>query len=200
MLNNGFSIRQYRESDLPMLYQICLETGENGGDATGTIDKDLLGHIFAAPYAYFEPHHCHLLCLGGEVTGYILGTADSDRFNKSCENLWWPALREKYPLPEDVNQSRGANLTRLIHGEIQTPVLLDQYPAHLHIDLLPKAQGQGLGYQLIRLFCKGLIDEGVKGVHLGVSKANTRALSFYLRCGFEVLQDNPEDLIYGMKI
>lgn len=183
-----------------MLYRICLETGDNGGDATGTIDSKILGHIFAAPYAYFEPKHCHLLCLEGRVCGYILGTSNSIRFKYSCEKHWWPQLRKEYPLPEILDGSTETKMITMIHEGLNCPYVVNQYPAHLHIDLLPQAQGKGFGYKLIEKFCQGLINQGIQGVHLGVGRANTRACLFYQKCGFTVLEENEQEFIYGKKL
>ena len=64
---------------------------------------------------------------------------------------------------------------------------LTEHPAHLHIDLLPEAQGRGLGRSMIRAFLDGLKAAGVRGVHLGVSPTNTAARAFYSRLGFTPL-------------
>ncbi len=64
-------------------------------------------------------------------------------------------------------------------------VAITGYPAHLHIDLLPQAQGRGLGRELLRTFGEELIVREVPGVHLGVGEANVGAAAFYRRLGFD---------------
>jgi GNAT superfamily N-acetyltransferase len=66
------------------------------------------------------------------------------------------------------------------------PELAD-YPAHLHIDLLPQVQGQGLGRQLMRTYLGALRDRGVPRVHLAMGAGNAPARAFYDRLGFTEL-------------
>jgi len=183
-----------------MLYQICLLTGDSGNDATGLIDKDLLGHIFAAPYALFEPQHTHLLTFNNQVCGYILGTASTQRFVNYCEKEWWPRLRLQYPQSKTENESTKSKMVAIIHNGLKCPAFAEQYPAHLHIDLLPIAQGRNFGRKLIDHFCHGLKAEGVIGVHLGVGKANQRANAFYLKCGFKVIAESGNETIYAKQL
>jgi ribosomal protein S18 acetylase RimI-like enzyme len=70
---------------------------------------------------------------------------------------------------------------------------LDRYPAHLHIDLLPENQGQGLGRTLLDTLRSALAARGVPGVHLGMDPANTRARAFYDRYGFHELPSHSPD-------
>ena len=198
--SGGFGIRSYQSTDLSALYQICLQTGDNGNDATELIDKDLLGHIFAAPYAISEPQHTHLLTFDDQVCGYILGTANTQEFVDFCEKSWWPALRLQYAVPDPEDNSVESIMKAIIHKGLKCPAFVDQYPAHLHIDLLPIAQGKNLGSKLINHFCECLAAEGTTGVHLGVSKANLRAVSFYLKYGFEVIDESESELIYAKSL
>ena len=109
----AFDIRVFHPADMPMLYQICLETGASGSDATGSLDRDILGHIYAAPYVIFEPDLCFVLTLNGRACGYILGTSDSQKFASWCEAKWWPTLRQAYPSRGKADQSREASLIRI---------------------------------------------------------------------------------------
>jgi ribosomal protein S18 acetylase RimI-like enzyme len=63
------------------------------------------------------------------------------------------------------------------------PELAD-YPAHLHIDLLPEWQGKGWGRELIDAFLAGLTAAGTARVHLGMLSTNVSARAFYDRMGF----------------
>ena len=52
------------------------------------------------------------------------------------------------------------------------PELVD-YPAHLHIDLLPGYQRAGHGRALMTRLLASLAGKGVSAVHLGMVTANT---------------------------
>lgn len=62
------------------------------------------------------------------------------------------------------------------------------YPAELHINLLPAWQGRGLGGRLMKAFLDGLRAEGVRGVFLQTSDRNLKAVPFYERLGFVLLR------------
>jgi ribosomal protein S18 acetylase RimI-like enzyme len=63
-----------------------------------------------------------------------------------------------------------------------------EYPAHLHIDLLPPFQGAGYGRALMETFYAAAAGAGAAGVHVTVAAANTKAIGFYLRLGFRPLE------------
>lgn len=80
------------------------------------------------------------------------------------------------------------------------PDVLAAYPAHLHIDLLPRAQRQGWGRRLVSALCAALAAQGVPGVHLGYDPANTNARAFYDRLGFKELPGStPTGPLLGLR-
>ncbi len=194
-------IRDYQPDDLRELYRICLQTGDNGADATALYrDPALLGHFYVAPYVMFEPDLCFVLVQRDEVIGYILGTRDSAAFAGRCAQEWFPQLRARYPMPAADDQSPDAALVRLFYqAAVPDPVWAD-YPAHLHIDLLPAAQGQGWGRVLMDTFFARLRLMGVPGVHLGVATANPRAVGFYAWMGLHVLRTDEESQVLGLRL
>ena len=66
---------------------------------------------------------------------------------------------------------------------------LKDYPAHLHIDILPIAQGKGYGRRLIEIFFNELQSKNIQGVHLTVSNSNQNAIGFYKKLGLQQLKD-----------
>jgi ribosomal protein S18 acetylase RimI-like enzyme len=74
------------------------------------------------------------------------------------------------------------------------------YPAHLHIDLLARARGLGLGRVLIERLLTELRARSVAGVHLGVDPANANAIGFYEHLGFRVLDRLPDEIVMGMRL
>lgn len=194
-------IRPYRPDDLDALYDICLKTGNNGEDGTHLYrDPRVLGHYYAAPYGVLHPETCLVLEDEAGVCGYIVGTPDSHIFEERTEKEWWPALREQYPLPDPEDQSPDARMIRAIHRGYPASSESQAYPAHLHIDLLPRAQGGGNGKRLMLAFLQVLRDQGVTGVHLGVSRDNHRAVAFYHRVGFELVCEHEYGDQLGMRL
>lgn len=201
----SFTVRPYQPGDLEALYRICLETGDNGEDATALYrDPKLLGELYAAPYAVREPELTFVLEDGGGVCGYILGAFDTRAFDGWLEHTWLPPLRAKYPQP--TGDPEGWTRDERIMNEFyedrsDNDDLLAEYPSHLHIDLLPRAQGQGNGQRLMETFLAALTDRGSPGVHLGTSPQNRRAERFYLKMGFvELKRDEPHHLTMGKRL
>lgn len=201
-----FAIRAYHPTDLTALYRICLQTGDNGQDATHLYrDPDLLGHLYAAPYALFEPDLCFVLTRNEWPCGYILGARDSVAFGERCEREWFPPLRARYPLPRaddaspDGRRQRGVHAGHVVSAEALAGFVAD-YPAHLHIDLLPEGQGQGWGRRLMAAFLQRLREVGVTAVHLGVGRNNSRAVGFYQRVGFHPIHEYPSAIMFGIKL
>lgn len=187
----SFAIRPYHPSDLTALYRICYQTNPSVVDGAAVYrDPELIGHMYAAPYAVLEPDLCFILTHNYQPCGYVLGTRDSVQFRGRCELEWFPTLRQRYPLPPQDDGSRDATLIRLIHQGHRNTAHLG-YPAELHIDLLPIAQGQGLGKKMMKVFESRLLRVGVGGVHLGVGKVNSKAIAFYQKLGFDFLQEHP---------
>ena len=83
---------------------------------------------------------------------------------------------------------------------VPDPALLARYPAHLHIDLLAVAQGQGHGRALMARLLTALADAGATGVHLGVAAANQRAIGFYRRLGFIEVERPPGGITMAMPL
>ncbi|MET0418367.1 MAG: GNAT family N-acetyltransferase [Actinoplanes sp.] len=185
-------IRAYRPSDLDAVYDICVRTADDGKDGRGQQSSDtLVGDVYAAPYVVLEPEHAHILDDGsGAAIGYILGTADTERFVRRFRDEWVPTVIGRYPADDPRDREM---LARLRDPQWMISPVVAEYPAHLHIDLLPEAQGRGHGRQLMRAFLDGLRAAGVRRVHLGLSPTNTAALAFYRRLGFTSL-DVPDSL------
>jgi ribosomal protein S18 acetylase RimI-like enzyme len=183
------AIRPYRPSDLPALYDICLRTADAGGDATGSYpeaDRELVGAIFAAPYAALEPELTFVVDDGrGQAVGYVLGTGDTAGFVKRFRDEWLPGAGERWPAPQGEPATPSEVMAGLLHTPERMVVPeLAAYPAHLHIDVLPDFQGGGHGRALMESYLAALAARGVPAVHLGMLTVNTGARAFYDRLGF----------------
>lgn len=184
-------IRDATPADAAALYRICLLTGDAGGDATALhTDPDLLGEVYVGPYLHVAPSIAAVAVdLDGTTLGYVLGTPDTGAFAADCEVRWWPALRARHPLVAaggaPGRTAADQSLVELLHHPpAPDRDLIVTHGAHLHIDLLPSAQGRGIGRALMDVMIARLRASGATGVHLGVDPRNTSAISFYEHLGF----------------
>jgi len=196
------TIRPYRDADRDALYDICVKTADAGGDATGIFTDDRLwGDVFAVPYVVRHPDLSWVVeSDDGRTIGYVVATDDTDAFERWFREEWWPSRQRSYPLSGAAEPTRQDGIIRYAGrrapgGETHAV----EYPAHLHIDLLPETQGQGLGRRLIETLFAELQRRGVRGLHLGMNPANTGAGAFYERLGMHRLESNPDTTMYGVR-
>ncbi|WP_166847592.1 GNAT family N-acetyltransferase [Isoptericola sp. BMS4] len=208
-------IRTSRPTDRAAVAEVCTRTAAGGADARGLYSDDLLmPEVFALPYLEYAPDLAFVVVdpdappardqdadavlhvPDGKLLGYVIGVADTRDFVAWWQRAWGPGFVARHPEPgpptgheprftEPALLAAGADPTRMVRG--LTDDELDRYPAHLHIDLLPEAQGRGLGRTLMDTLRAALAERGVPGVHLGMDPGNTGARAFYDRYGFSEL-------------
>lgn len=187
-----FVIRDARPGDEPGAYHVCMKTGDYGKDGEPFFreDPDALGRIFVGPYLAFEPGLSLILEDDTGICGYALGAFDSKRFYERFEKEWRPGLTAKFPQPGG-DPRKWSRLQQVYdtyhHPDYFCPDPYEEYPSHLHIDLLPRMQGKGIGPKMLEEVMERLREAGSPGAHLGVSEVNERAHGFYRRLGFEEL-------------
>lgn len=200
-------IRPFRAGDEPALAEVCLRTADAGADATGLLDDDdLWAEIFVLPYVARHPEFAFVVeADDGRVIGYIVGAPDSAAFEEWFATEWWPRHAARWPRPEGdpqpISASRQDGIVRYAyarHGGSQP--FGEEYPAHLHIDLLSETQGQGLGRRLIQTLEEALRDAGVRGLHLVASADNTGAVAFYPRVGFTPLPSPEGTRVFAKRL
>jgi ribosomal protein S18 acetylase RimI-like enzyme len=155
-------------------------------------DPRILGDVFAAPYGLFEPSLAFVAEDEAGVGGYIVGALDSRAFEERLEADWWPALRDRYPAPPSElppdQWTPDQRTAGFIHAPFTVPdELTKDYPSHLHINLVPRLQSQGLGRQLMNTLIRALQERGSVGVHFFVWPTNQRAVGFYRHLGFTMI-------------
>lgn len=182
-------IRDVRAGDLDAIYAIALATGDAGQDAARLYrDPKLVGHLYAAPYAQLEPELALVVEDDAGVGGYILGALDTLAFEARLEVAWRPSLRRQYADPTGDPKHWGLDeigAWQIHHPRPPPARITGPYPSHLHVDLLPRLQGRGLGRTLIDAWLARVAAAGSRGLHLGVNPANRRALRFYRAYGLE---------------
>ncbi|EXJ94619.1 hypothetical protein A1O1_03015 [Capronia coronata CBS 617.96] len=144
-----------------------------------------------------RPETCLVLDDGtGRAVGYLLGAADTASFVDSYETTYLPYLQSlgfEKPIPDDP-AAWETDLPTALKQIMFTPEgmlhrehheLLAQWPAHLHVDILPPYQKQGYGRQLIKHYCTMARVSGAIGIHLLMATSNEEAQMFYDRVGFK---------------
>jgi len=203
------SIRRAVPSDLPYLYDICLKTGDSGNDATPLYtDPCLLGQYYVAPYVIFPGGLSWIVEHEFRPQGFIVAAPDSRAYRQWMEDEWLRNLRLQFPLPaafEKLPTEKDRHILEMIH-RTHMPIddnalsFLDEYPAHLHINLLPCLQRQGYGQKLMNNLFAELSRQGVPGLQLGVGKKRLGANAFYRKVGFSVLKESENGYTLGIKI
>ncbi len=200
----ALALRHATPDDAAAIRGICLRTGDAGRDATALhADPDLLGLVWAQPYLELEA--AHALVAEDERArrlGYVLATPDSRSFEERAEASYWPDLRLRYPLgPVSGRTAADEEAVVLVHRPPTAPgPLLGTHPGHLHVDLLPEAQGRGAGRALVSAALDSLREAGCVGAHVGVDPGNVPALGFYRRLGFLDLASAPDVVHLGVRL
>lgn len=187
--------------DEAAIRRVCLLTGLAGADASARhADPDLLGMVWAAPYLH-APGAVALVVEDEEgVAGYCVAAADTTAFEDWLQAEWLPPLRVAHPSGSGDTPDDAALVRRLHAWPRADPALVAGYPAHLHVDLLARLQGRAWGRRLVEAVLAELASRGVGGLHLVVDPANTAAVGFYERLGFERLAGDADGVTYGRRL
>jgi hypothetical protein len=176
------TLRPYRPGDLDAIHEICLVTGDSGQDATAQHKQQrVIGHIYAEPYCLLEPSNVFVAEDDAGVAGYVVGTHNSDTFAARLEREWWPALRSHYAQIADAELTPAdRQRIEVIRKPHVTPAdIVAAYPAHIHMNLLPRLRGQRVGTGLLQLWVDQAKRAGVTGIHLGASPINAGGIAFW---------------------
>lgn len=181
-------IRKYKPEDHDRIDEICIETAREGLKTTPEM-VEALTIVFSHYYTEQEPENV-FVAVDDEDTaqGYILCADDF--------GIWSEEFQERY-----LNDSQNLPARMMGFGSVEAlEPYADEYPAHLHIDLMPSIQGQGVGTQLITALVEHLKAKKIRGLILDVAADNERAIRFYKKNGFQVLHDDGDGIVMGMQL
>lgn len=190
------TIRPFQHPDQSALLDIASETAYFGAPVEAFLeDRRLFEDAMFRFYVEYEPEHAWVACEGETVVGFLAGCTDSRNRSRIFPRRILPrivgkALRGQYHLGPLTLRYAAAAFTGSLHGEF-AHVDFDQYPAHLHINLLPASRGKGVGSRLIAAYIEQLRKLSIPGVHLFTTSFNQAAVHLYRRCGFQLLDSRP---------
>ena len=210
--------RRCTNNDIKGISEILYQTGFMGEELTPTgrfRDKKLFALVNTDGYVRFETENGFVAQDRdtGNILGYIIGTDNTHRYEKkfTMRMYWRLALRlflvTWWRYPESFRMIFSWFFT---YETKSIEHLYNEYPAHLHINILPGCQRMGIGKKLINMFVDNMASKGVAGVHLGTSNYNFKALPFYKKNGFDVILektnlfwpgiDGQVSMIFGRKL
>jgi ribosomal protein S18 acetylase RimI-like enzyme len=184
-----------------VIAEAAYRTGFYGEDLTGRElfeDRRLFFLMSAFYYTRYEPEHC-FIAVDPDIDrslGYIMGTPDTRRQLRRFRarmllRIGWRIVfvtAVRYPKTFRNLLRLGALREKAVF-EMPRTALLSGFPAHLHVNLLPEYQGRGAGTRLMEHFEKDMRQLGVSGIHLRTSNQNRKALSFYEKLGYAVIEE-----------
>lgn len=181
-------IRKFLPKDYQQVVNICAMDQE----PTDPVELwDYVKTMFCYYYIEQEPDCCYVAVDENDVPfGYIYGSKNYDEYH----NNFQPYLKRIAEINSN-NYFADAQVEMYNHY-----IYKDEYPAHLHIDLLPGTRSNGTGSKLMSEFCKYLEELNIKGVMLIVGAENEGARRFYEKNGFKLLDCKATGASYGKKL
>ena len=183
-MKNKIIILKYDDRDFENLKEVYYEVGNMSGKMPESV-LDAMEKAFLMYYLCEEKEHCFVAEADGNAIGYILCAPDVIK--------WECTFKEKYVMPDseiDHMLFRGVRELPVKYGK--------EYPAHLHIDILPEYQHMGIGTRLMDALLSHLSSRGVKGVMLCVSQDNRKGIAFYKNYGFKILEETEHEIAMGI--
>jgi ribosomal protein S18 acetylase RimI-like enzyme len=184
-------IRPYEARDRERVRHICFVTGFMGRPVEWLWrDEASFADLFSGWWTDHEPESALVAELDGEVAGYLLGCIDSRRVAEPvglmAHHLFRRGLLVRPGTARVLWRLLGDAAVGAARHDLPAATVHDtRWPAHLHIDLLLRCRGRGVGRALVRRWLDRLQAQGVAGCHLETMAENTGAVAFFEAMGFE---------------
>lgn len=177
---------------------------------TPVADRELLALRWIRFYLVAEPENSYVIEHPDlrEAVGYIFCASDTMAFEDEFEKVYLPKIRDRF---EELNKQAFEHLEdnrKLLHFRRNRDIGFDatpEYPAHLHINILPEYQRSGYGAMLLSAYEDNLRSRGVIGYHLITGANNAKGISFYKKHSLELLHTvyhdgKPATSIWGKRL
>lgn len=184
------NIRRMKESDIPQAEYICLETADKNLK-NNEKQKQTTLLLYSRYYTRAERDSCFVLTDDKDcAVGYILCAPSYKNYKKGFFNNELKSLTKSGP-------QAFFNGIACILGNMP---YAKNYPAHMHIDILPEYQAQGYGGKLLSVLVEHLKNNGISGLMLIVDSKNLNAIKFYKKHGFKAVKILAGGIIMGVKL
>ena len=181
------SLRQSRTTDEHDIAKIIMACHWK----TPIADHEMLALRWIRQYLVTEPHNGYVLehSITSSVVGYITCASDTIAYENEFEKTYLPKLKDRYEELEKQSFEYIEENRKLLFFRRNQDIGFDaaEYPAHLHINILPEYQRSGYGGLLLSAYEDNLRSRGLQGYHLGTGSNNTKGISFYHKHGLELL-------------
>lgn len=190
-------IRPYRVSDRQSVRKICCDTADRGEPMESFFnDRKILADMVTSYYTDFEPESTWVADVDGRVVGYLMGCLDTRRYLKIMSWRISPRIILSAIMRGLLFEEKTLRLLRVAFksmqlGGFKRKIPLDQYAAHMHVDIDKNFRGKGIGKKLTEAFFQAAQGKGVKGIHLSVRGDNSGGRKFFEKVGFRPLGQYP---------
>ena len=210
-------ITLYKPEYRSAVFRIAADTAYFGHPVEAYLeDRRLFCDFFYRYYTDYEMEHSWVAITGQEVIGFLMGCTDTAAWQRQWlrkilpSTLGW-VLRGRYRLGRRTWQYAAGLVKAAINQEF-VHCSLEEYPAHLHVNIAEKGRGLGIGRKLMDTYLGHLRQLEIPGVHLHTTSLNEAACRLYDRLGFELLdsrrtglwqsflEQEVENRCYGIKL
>ncbi len=185
------TVRPYCKIDFRFVQDICMATSPLADEDNPT-NRALMCAMYCDYYMDNEPEFCFVAVDDDDTpVGYILCAADLDTYNEQMDVNYLPLIRKL---------NGGEYFRFSAERKLDQRYIKQGYTAHMHIDILPEFQGQGVGTKLLAALQTKLTESFVEGLYLVCGIKNSDARAFYEKRGFEDIDYITGAVVYGKKL
>lgn len=182
-------IRPYENKDREYVRFICLNS--EGPCDLNEEERQFILTTYCDYYIEKETENCFVAVDNNDkAVGYIICAENYDRFIKTFTEEYIPRLSSLHK-----RFAEAAKKSTELQNKHKK-----EFPAHLHIDLLPEYQRMGIGTKLVDKLCGHLKGNKIHGVMLTVGSSNNVGKSFYKKYGFIELDSLPGEVAFGIRL
>lgn len=183
------NIRPYQKKDKENVRFVCLNSEGPCKSSKRGINFGLA--VYCDYYIEKEPENCFVATdENDKAIGYIICTENFDIFKKRFVEEYYPKIQKW-----EFRRRKSALRSIVPHEKYK-----EEFPAHLHIDVLPEYQRMGLGHKMTDALLEHLKAKGVRGIMLTTWIKNEKGRGFYDKYGFTLLEEMKNCAVYGLKL